>query len=501
MPNLTFIPAAAPAKPAQDLRPQLTFENQAATVKDSFERFLKGANEKLKNDRTSEKFGRVPSEVTKVKPELKQDEFKTADQIGLNERDSSKPQQKAEAVDETGEVSQPKNEAEEKVADEALKEEGQALETSEAVNSGEILALLAHLAEVEGEIRGETQPETIQMAEVSEAMSSTEPIGAVVAEVNHSEVLNPSQLESRAKVTSAEPNQEKATEGKTFDLSQLNQVVKAASGNTAHEERSLANQGENFNAKEGLVDSIKVTNAQTIGVEGEQTFAQTFSVADHRSQQVENPTQVGGNRILAHQDQSSKDGKVNLAVIQTHLAVNDEPEVQTGMPVLNLIPSQPTINNNVSFGTSATTGANPANREDLFAQLVEHAKVVVNNGSSEMEVQLRPEHLGKVQLKVSIENEVVTAKFVAESQQVKEIIESNLGQLKREMQNNGMQVESIMVSVGQQQSGESFEETANRQEGFGRFTASSFKDEEELNLAADEPRRAARVDTVIDLIA
>lgn len=501
MSKMTFIPAAAPAKPAQELNIPSAFKSKAETGVDSFKQFLKDANAKqLKTDRSLEKFERVRSGENQAKPEPKKDELKTAEQNHPDEvRPKSKPEQEVKA-DGTGEKP-PVTEAEEEVTAEGQKEKGQTGETQEAVNQEELLALLAHLAEAEAVIRGETQPEAVQMAELSEVMAGAEPVGAVVAYENGAPGLNPGELGTMANVDHAEPNQENTIEDKSFDLSQLNQVVSPVSENAAREEKSLANQGENSGTKEGITESIKIAQAKAVGVEGGQTFAQTFSVEDHRSQPVGAVTQPGENRILAQQDQSSKDGKVNLAVIQTHLAVNDQPETQAEMAVLNLIPSQPTLSNTVSIETSGTTGANPANREELFAQLVEHAKVVVNNGGSEMEIHLRPEHLGKVQLKVSIENEVVTAKFVAESQQVKEIIESNLGQLKRDMQDSGMQVESIMVSVGQQQSSESFEQMANRQEGFARFNGSNGKDEEELSPIAEEARPALRSDAVIDLIA
>jgi flagellar hook-length control protein FliK len=49
-----------------------------------------------------------------------------------------------------------------------------------------------------------------------------------------------------------------------------------------------------------------------------------------------------------------------------------------------------------------------------------------------------------------MENHLLSAKFVAESEQVKALIETNLTDLKQMLSQNGVQVDQLMVSVGQQ---------------------------------------------------
>jgi len=67
-----------------------------------------------------------------------------------------------------------------------------------------------------------------------------------------------------------------------------------------------------------------------------------------------------------------------------------------------------------------------------------------------MVITLKPETLGKLTLKVVTENGIVIAKFAAESQQVKEIIEANMQQLKDSLQNQGLSIQGFSVSVGQE---------------------------------------------------
>jgi hypothetical protein len=114
---------------------------------------------------------------------------------------------------------------------------------------------------------------------------------------------------------------------------------------------------------------------------------------------------------------------------------------------------------NLISPTKENDGELPVSKSELFTQIVEKAKVMVSQGNSEMEISLKPDNLGKLQLKISLENHLVTAKFVAESDQVKQILESNLVQLRNSLQEQGIQVENLMVSVGQDGNGaESFQQ-------------------------------------------
>lgn len=95
----------------------------------------------------------------------------------------------------------------------------------------------------------------------------------------------------------------------------------------------------------------------------------------------------------------------------------------------------------------------PVLKNELFNQIIDKAKVITNGDKSEMVMDLKPESLGKLSLKVVTENGIVTAKFVAENQQVKEVIESNMQLLKDSLEKQGLSVQGFSVSVGQQSSG------------------------------------------------
>lgn len=85
---------------------------------------------------------------------------------------------------------------------------------------------------------------------------------------------------------------------------------------------------------------------------------------------------------------------------------------------------------------------------DVLKQVSERVDVNLLEDKSEMIIKLKPDHLGKVTVEIAVENGNVTAKFLAESQKVKEILEANIQDLKDHLANQGMVVQDLSVSVG-----------------------------------------------------
>lgn len=88
------------------------------------------------------------------------------------------------------------------------------------------------------------------------------------------------------------------------------------------------------------------------------------------------------------------------------------------------------------------------NRDEILKQVIDKASVTLTQDKAEMIVNLKPDNLGKLALKVVTENGIITAQMVAENQQVKQIIETNLNVLKDALEKQGMVVQQFSVSVG-----------------------------------------------------
>jgi hypothetical protein len=92
------------------------------------------------------------------------------------------------------------------------------------------------------------------------------------------------------------------------------------------------------------------------------------------------------------------------------------------------------------------TAAAPV-KTDVFDQIVQRAAVHVKNGQGEIRIDLKPEFLGHVRLQIVTENQQVTVRIHTELPMVREMIESNIQQLKSDLQQQGLRVERVDVAV------------------------------------------------------
>ncbi len=193
---------------------------------------------------------------------------------------------------------------------------------------------------------------------------------------------------------------------------------------------------------------------------------------------------------------------LNLPVLQTKQSLNDLQSRFDYHP--NLITHQTHPQGN---GVSDLAGGDKVsvNRDQLFSQLVEHAKIMVDGGDSQMEISLKPEHLGKVHLKVALENHIISAKFVAESEQVRQVIESNLVQLRKSLNESGVQIDSLVVSTGYQSGTEGFGQQWTGDQGNGQgfgggsYTVAGWSEDEPVAGQDGNPEPGG--DSLINLIA
>jgi flagellar hook-length control protein FliK len=88
-----------------------------------------------------------------------------------------------------------------------------------------------------------------------------------------------------------------------------------------------------------------------------------------------------------------------------------------------------------------------AHRTGLFDQIVQRAVVQVRNDQSEVKIDLKPDFLGNVRMQILTENQQVSVRITTEFPAVRDMIEAGLQQLKSELQNQGLHVDRLEVSV------------------------------------------------------
>lgn len=84
-----------------------------------------------------------------------------------------------------------------------------------------------------------------------------------------------------------------------------------------------------------------------------------------------------------------------------------------------------------------------------YAQsIVKSGQLLLSTGVADLRLRLKPEQLGDLRLRIMMEEGILSATLHAQSQQVKEILESSLSTLKQSLKDHGIQVDKFVVTTG-----------------------------------------------------
>lgn len=125
--------------------------------------------------------------------------------------------------------------------------------------------------------------------------------------------------------------------------------------------------------------------------------------------------------------------------------------------------------------------------QDIINQVSEYTRVTVQQAQSSIEMQLNPAHLGKIYLQVVSKEGMITAQLAAQNEAVKEALESQAVQLKETMNQQGLKVEAVEVTIASHE----FEQNLENQ---GQQNM-----QEEAGRESNRPRRFLSADQLEDL--
>lgn len=133
---------------------------------------------------------------------------------------------------------------------------------------------------------------------------------------------------------------------------------------------------------------------------------------------------------------------------------------------------------------TVTAGSQPVKSSDIINQIVEQVRVHMSQNTTSLEMQLYPEHLGKIQINVVSKDGIMTARIVAENEAAKQAIENGLTNLKEAMEQQNLKVDAIEVMVsttGFERGSEQQDSTAENQAPKSRRKLSLSEVEEEIS--------------------
>ncbi len=214
--------------------------------------------------------------------------------------------------------------------------------------------------------------------------------------------------------------------------------------------QTRVNDGEKFTAR-AVQDPVKaepLTNLVKLETKPKKTEGNRLA-EDKAEVKAENQNSTDIKRLMAAEANrfsgvrpSATTGNSSLIPEQTAENTNED----EGMPNINLSKLEataPKVDNRVF------TMANnkPLEAKELIDQIVKKAEILLKQNASEIKIDLKPEFLGKMTIKIAVEEGILTARFLTENHQVKNLLESNLNTLRQSLEAQGIKVEKTEVNV------------------------------------------------------
>lgn len=206
---------------------------------------------------------------------------------------------------------------------------------------------------------------------------------------------------------------------------------------TAHDEMIKVSDVEAFNTSAALVDDVKgnIQEEDSIIREYNEDGIITGDTDDAlRQPEVKVNVEDNTNNEKNDSKESSSDRKST--------GVNNDNKNDFTNPVLQNL--NDAIAQVEDVAPAADTNVRPSN---IVEQIVEQVRVNINQENTSMEMQLYPEHLGRIQIHVVSKDGVMTARIAAETETARQAIEAGLNNLKESLQNQNLKVDAIEVMV------------------------------------------------------
>ena len=368
-------------------------------------------------------------DTRREKPADAYEKYQYKDKTIRTETSDSKPQKVEEAVAEIKEFEEAVTEvvAEElHVSKEELEAAMEALGLTylDLLDKGNLANLVAKL----------TGSESMNQLLCNEAfMNVLQQVSELGKELLAEVQMTPEELVEFQKVLEQQMTTEAQTpvnqESEKADVDKASETV-ADDVNPLQNVKSEVAEVENAEATE---DGIKVEVVRVDATEGQQ---QSTSEENLSEKEQEFAGKAGKQNVQMHGAQVNENVVVNQAQNTTFT------EQLGNFETVQTLPPHVTV-------------------ADIMEQFAEHVRVSIAVDTTKMEMQLNPENLGKLYVEV-IENEgSITAKIQTQNAVVKEALEMQIADLKVNLSQAGVKVDSVEVTIASHEFERNLEQDAN----------------------------------------
>ena len=178
--------------------------------------------------------------------------------------------------------------------------------------------------------------------------------------------------------------------------------------------------------------------------------------SDENAEKVDSSFDDSGERVLHHDDGAHSDNSV------LHASVSEQ------------------LNTDTSFEMSQSQSRSRVDTTDIIRQIVDSMSISNTTEESAINLQLTPESLGRMYINVSQKNSEISARIAVSNEAVKEALQTQMVNLKEALNNSGIRVNEVEITVASHEFERNLEQGAandsRQQESTNSYNGSNSSD-------------------------
>lgn len=224
----------------------------------------------------------------------------------------------------------------------------------------------------------------------------------------------------------------------------LQEILSMDEAQTAGFIEELKQQGADIMPEDMLAqkEAVKTTEEAPFVTVLEEDAPEENSSVRALQQSVSNETEAPMDNTLRTAEPTNRTEHESAERNDTKGKENDQSQ-----SFLTQQPANAGTTQNTVFEEQTFSPATAEETRQIMNQILDYVRVNVTSDLSEMEMHLHPESLGNVRIVLAAKDGIVTAQFKAESELVKSALEAQMVQLKDSLDEKGVKVEAIEVTV------------------------------------------------------
>ena len=231
----------------------------------------------------------------------------------------------------------------------------------------------------------------------------------------------------------------------------VNDTVVVVEYQEGHEDTAVAeenvlveeNATENVPAEEVSAENVNVTES-TENVEDTETTEEGVEIQVKVKEDVsKETTQSVETEVTVEKTEMKQDAFINNQNSEGNSLLNHQSNSET------IVVNQSTVSMQNIADVAQTQFASYLSTDtvQIMEQIVNQMKVTISPETTSMEMQLNPENLGKVYVNISSQEGVINAQFHATNEIVKEALEVQIATLRENLNQAGVKVDAIEVTI------------------------------------------------------